>query len=621
MGALATMMRGAATNPFTLAAAAAAAVVIPFIKAAKSAEQFNRAMRGSLAIMGELSTVMTEDMERAAIKAASQTVYSTAEMAKGYYYLASAGLSAQQSIKGLPVAAKFAQAGMFDLSLAVDLLTDAQSALGLTVKDADENLRNMLYVSDALVKANTLSNASVQQFSEALTNKAAAAMRLYNISLEDGLAVMSAFATQGVKGADAGTKFHIVLRELTNKSLDSADAFEKWGVRVWDSAGKLRRVQYILKDLERALDRLSPRRKTGALLEMGFTAKSISALQQLLGFSEQITKQSKQLEEAAGFTGRVSDKQRTPWQKAGAQWDPLWTEMGKISQPASDAFARRTENILTMFRLALSPWSGMLKGYASDTDGIADNMERAAKAAKGISDSGRGRGWFRPQPGDYHDPFYGPKQRRKILPSGRLGQQLRLAIRDAPLLDRKAYGELQQQYASPREMYEQGIARLNAVLDYGRHDPELYARAFKGLNEEFDSASGKTERLNAAIDKMADIEARAADILEDTLSPMELFGKRLAELTEIYKASWGHPWEMTRVTFDKAAAQLRSRIMDSTGARIPQMTGATDLSTTAVFGVQGRGKKQQVTDPVQHKYLQEIRDAVKANSGTMAITP
>src|SRR6056297_3127858 len=111
----------------------------------------------------------------------------------------------------MPQVAKFAQAGMFDMATATDIATDAQSALGLTSEDAAENLDNLTRVTDVFVKANTLANTSVQQISEALTNKAGAALRVVNKDVEEGAAVLALFADQGVKGADAGEKLNVVL--------------------------------------------------------------------------------------------------------------------------------------------------------------------------------------------------------------------------------------------------------------------------------------------------------------------------------------------------------------------------------------------------------------------------
>ena len=198
------------TKAFTVPLVAAGAGVVKF------GADFQKAMAGSIAIMGDLSDSMKNDMEMAARAVAKTTKHSATQAAEAYFFLASAGKSAAQSIELLPRVAAFAQAGNFDLALATDLLTDAQSALGLSSKDTAEDMRNMTKVSDVLVKANTLANASVQQFSESLTNKGGAALRMLNKSVEEGVAVLAVYADQGLKGSAAGESLNIVMRDYYN---------------------------------------------------------------------------------------------------------------------------------------------------------------------------------------------------------------------------------------------------------------------------------------------------------------------------------------------------------------------------------------------------------------------
>ena len=87
---------------------------------------------------------MRSKLEMAAREVAKTTTFSATQAAEAYFFLASAGLDAAQSIEALPRVAKFAQAGNFDLARATDLLTDAQSALGLTIRDdVVKNMENM----------------------------------------------------------------------------------------------------------------------------------------------------------------------------------------------------------------------------------------------------------------------------------------------------------------------------------------------------------------------------------------------------------------------------------------------------------------------------------------------
>lgn len=184
---------------------------------------FDAAMQQSISIMGDVDDVMRGRMIDTARQVARDLNISATSAAESYFFLASAGLDAEQSIAALPQVATFAKAGMFDMATATDLATDAQSALGLTVDDSAQNLGNLTRVTDVLVRGNQLANASVEQFSTALTNKAGAALRTVNKDVEEGVAVLAAFADQGVKGEDAGERLSIVLRDVTRAAQANRD--------------------------------------------------------------------------------------------------------------------------------------------------------------------------------------------------------------------------------------------------------------------------------------------------------------------------------------------------------------------------------------------------------------
>lgn len=275
----------------------------------KFAADFQKSMTTSLAIMGDVTDEMRNRMSETAKQISQESTFSASELAKSYYYLASAGYNAEQSIAALGKVAKFAEAGQFDLQVATDLLTDAQSALGLTTKDVVENEQNMVRVSDVLVKANTLANASVQQFSEALTNRAGAAIRILGKDVEEGVAVLAAYADQGVKGAEAGTQLGIVLRDLQKSNQDNVEEFKKAGISVYNTSGEMRNLADIIGDVEKALEGKSDAEKRAQLSILGFQEKSIASLLTLIGTSEKIREYENNLRSAAGTTEEVARKQ------------------------------------------------------------------------------------------------------------------------------------------------------------------------------------------------------------------------------------------------------------------------------------------------------------------------
>lgn len=279
------------------------------VAATKFAGDFEKSMTTSMAIMGDVSNTMRKTLGATAKQISTETTFSADELAKAYYYLASAGMNAEQSVKALGKVANFAAAGQFDLQIATDLLTDAQSALGLSSKNVAENEENLVRVSDVLVKANTLANASVQQFSEALTNRAAAGLRMLGKEVEEGVAVLAAYANQGTKGAEAGTQFGIVLRDLQNAARKSGDEFKKHNIAVYDDQEEMRNMADIIADIENALDGMSDAQRKATLSTLGFQEKSVASLMTLIGTSEQIREYEANLKSAAGTTDEVAKKQ------------------------------------------------------------------------------------------------------------------------------------------------------------------------------------------------------------------------------------------------------------------------------------------------------------------------
>jgi hypothetical protein len=182
----------------------------------------------------------------------------------------------------------------------------------------------MVRVSDVLVKANTLANASVEQFSEALTNKAGAALRIVGKDIEEGVAVLATFADQGLKGAGAGTALGIVMRDLQTKGIQNAAAFAKVGVAVYDATGDMRNMADIIKDLEKALAGMSDREVKATILGLGFGDKSVAYLQSLIGTSDKIRGYEENLRKAGGTTMEIAGKQLPEFTKAMNKLMAVW---------------------------------------------------------------------------------------------------------------------------------------------------------------------------------------------------------------------------------------------------------------------------------------------------------
>jgi len=319
----------------------------------RAGEEFNRKMNQSLSIMKaneNISMEMRRVMEETALQVARVTKFSAAEAAEAYFFLASAGLNAAQSLKALPQVAKFAQAGNFDLAKATELATDAQAAMGMHVKDPIKNLENLTRITDVLVKANTLADATTEQFALSMTRKSAAAARIVGKDVEELVAVLAALANQGTKSFNAGQAINIIFRDMQTKAIKNAAAWEKHKIAVFDDAKEMRNTADIIGDLEKALSGLGDEQKKLLLMELGLQDKSIIFVQTLIGMSKQIREFEKATRSAGGTTKKVADAQLTPTQKALARLGATSTILGKIIVDTMvPALANLTSGLVLVF--------------------------------------------------------------------------------------------------------------------------------------------------------------------------------------------------------------------------------------------------------------------------------
>lgn len=575
---------------FGLAIAAGVALV----KMVALGESLTQGMQQSLAIMGPVTAKMRKLMRETAIEVARTTITSARQAADAYFFLASAGLNAAQALAALPVVAKFAQAGMFDMATATDLLTDAQSALGLTVQDAEQNMKNMARVGDVLVKANTLANASVRQFSEALTTKAAAAMKMYGISVEEGVAVLAAFADQGIKGAQAGTAFQIVLRDLQTKTIQNTKAFEEQGIAVFTSTGAMRSFGDIFKDFESNMDGMSAKMKKTTLLQLGFTDKSIAFSQALVGASENMRQWTAGLFKAGDAINIVSNKQLTPFMKS-------WEQFKAALVTAASAF----KPLIFLVQVAMdffSAWVGIIK------DVITALVNLNQKLADVVDDFLRGGMTEELREADerlaaldkkLEQSNIAKKDRelaaiKEIRAAEERSAKLK-AGRDAGLAVKKAANnELALQRANiefslrtPTQVFDQEMARLNKIFDGGKKNAEVFGMAVARLRDEFTKSSKAGKEATR-------LQSLRVDVLERIKTPMARFLESMNDLSDLFVAGL-----LSESQLGLAAKQLKESLLptaEPAGGGVERAGSRIISNLRDVIPGGGGGKKQSVFD-------------------------
>lgn len=178
----------------------------------------------------------------------ASTAFSATQAADALNYMALAGYDADKSMQMLPNVLSLAAAGDMELARASDMVTDAQSALGLGMDETTE-------LVDKMAKASSKSNTSVEQLGDAILTVGGTAKTLAGGTTELNTA-LGILADNGIKGSEGGTKLRNVILSLSSPTDKAAEALEGLGVQTVDTEGNLRPLEQIMGELGTAMDGL-----------------------------------------------------------------------------------------------------------------------------------------------------------------------------------------------------------------------------------------------------------------------------------------------------------------------------------------------------------------------------
>ena len=289
------------------AAAITAAIIAIGKQAVETGAEFDKSMSGVAATMGytwkELNIEGTEAAETMemlrdfAMDMGKSTAFSANEASEGLNYLALSGKTAEESIAMLPRILNLASSGEMELATASDMVTDAQSALGLSIDDTNVMI-------DQMAKAASKSNTSVSQLGEAILTIGATGKDVKG-GTKELAQVLGLLADNGIKGSEGGTKLRNILLKLEAPGKKAKAALEELGVEALDDNGHLRDMQGIFADLGKALENTGNR--TGKLAEI-FNARDLAAVNALIDTSADRWEQlGAAIEDSTGAAQEMAD--------------------------------------------------------------------------------------------------------------------------------------------------------------------------------------------------------------------------------------------------------------------------------------------------------------------------
>ena len=283
------------------AVTAATAAFGAFAKASiDTGAQFDSSMSQVAATMGTTVDAIGE-LRDFAMEMGASTAFSATQAADALNYMALAGYDADQSMEALPNVLNLAAAGGIELAAASDMVTDAQSALGLSMDESAE-------LVDKMAMASSKSNTSVAQLGEAILTVGGTAKNLAGGTTELSTA-LGILADNGVKGAEGGTALRNIILSLSAPTDTAAKAMEALGLEVYDAEGNMRPLNETFGDLEATLSTMTQGEQTQVLNTIFNTGdlKSVNAL--LANTGERFDELSGYIDNATGAAEKMAGTQ------------------------------------------------------------------------------------------------------------------------------------------------------------------------------------------------------------------------------------------------------------------------------------------------------------------------
>lgn len=340
---------------------------------------FDKAMAQVAATSGK-SVGEIGELREFAQQMGATTAFSATQAAEALNYMALAGYDSETSMKMLPSVLNLAAAGDMDLARASDMVTDAQTALGLSLDETS-------IMVDQMAKASSTTNTSVEQLGDAFLTIGGNAKSVKGGTAELS-SVLGALADNGIKGSEAGTHLRNILLAMNPTTDAAAQAWEDLGVQAYDAEGNLRPLDQIFGELNEAMEDMTDQERTNLISKM-FNKTDLASVNALLGTTKERWSEIKTAVDSGLALGSVITDEgitemRTKFQelydKVGGDTEAFSKEAKKYIESTFDIGTENGEAAIEAFTEA------MKKGVTS-TEELEDALKKSNSAAQEMANT------------------------------------------------------------------------------------------------------------------------------------------------------------------------------------------------------------------------------------------
>jgi TP901 family phage tail tape measure protein len=300
--------------------------------------KFDDALTRTMAHMQDWGQESRGIFENTATSISSVSTTGAIDLAKGLDILASSGMNAAMSAKALTIAETFAVASGMRMEDATKRIVDAQRALGMGSENVETHYGNMIRLSDLLIGMSRQVGATEDQMAQALSGKFAVAMKMANMSVEDGIALLGAYSERSseLRGSHGGDVAARLIMQLGMRSTSMNTAWKQLGIKVFDGAQGMKAMVDIVDQLEKKMGHLGSQQQFARLISAGIESRTAQAIVPIIGMSAELRRLQDETKKVGDVANKTAEMMRGSFL---GQLRILWNNITNVSRVVGQVLA------------------------------------------------------------------------------------------------------------------------------------------------------------------------------------------------------------------------------------------------------------------------------------------
>jgi TP901 family phage tail tape measure protein len=305
--------------------------------AVKRFADFDEAMSAVRANSGATGASL-DALRQAAITMGADSQFSATEAAQGINEMSKAGVETADVLGGgLKGALDLAAAGQISVAEAAETAATAMTQFGLEGSKVP-------HIADLLANAANKAQGGVGDMAQALKQTGLVANSM-GLSIEETTAGLTAFASAGLLGSDAGTSFKTMLQRLSAPTGEAAAEMDRLNISAYDSQGNFIGLANVAEQLKSSMERMEPAQRA-ASMSVIFGSDAVRAANVLYEQgAEGINRWTREVSEsgaAARMAADLTDNLKGDVERLGGAFDSVFINTGS---GANNGLRALTQNV------------------------------------------------------------------------------------------------------------------------------------------------------------------------------------------------------------------------------------------------------------------------------------